>query len=98
MEYFAIFAAAVAASSAKMQIFFILLAGLLLLYVAMVFACLRELNRWGRDMDKRAARWERKHQEHMIASMMRREEHEEFMKRIDARGRSRPLRPRRSGP
>ncbi len=87
MEYVAIFAAAVAASSAKMQIFFILVAGLLLLYVAMVAAVLRELNRWGRDMDKRAARWERKHQEHMIASMMRREEHEKFMKRLDARRR-----------
>lgn len=87
MEYFAIFAAAVAASSTKMQIFFILIAGLALLYVAMVFACLRELNRWGRDMDKRAARWERKHQEHMIASMMRREEHEKLMKRLDARRR-----------
>ena len=87
MEHVAIFAAAVAASSTKMQIFFILLAGLLLLYVAMVAAVLRELNRWGRDMDKRAARWERKHQEHMIASMMRREEQEKFMKRLDARRR-----------
>ena len=35
MEYFAIFAAAVAASSTKMQIIFILLASLALLYVAM---------------------------------------------------------------
>ena len=91
MEYFAIFAAAVAASSTKMQIFFILIAGLALLYVAMVFACLRELNRWGRDMDKRAARWERKHQEHMIALEMdarrRREEHEKFMRRLNARRR-----------
>ncbi len=91
MEYVAIVAAAVAASSAKMQIFFILIAGLALLYLAMVAAVLRELNRWGRDMDKRAARWERKHQEHMIASMMderrRQEDHERFMKRLDARRR-----------
>ena len=91
MEYVAIFAAAVAASSTKMQIFFILVAGLLLLYVAMVAAVVRELNRWGRDMDKRAARWERKHQETMIALKMdarrRREEHERFMKRLNARWR-----------
>ena len=87
MEYFAIFAAAVAVSSSKMQIFFILVAGGLLLYVAMVAAVIRELNRWGRDMDKRAARGEREHQEYMIASMMRREEHEKFMKRLNARRR-----------
>ena len=91
MEYVAIFAAAVAASSAKMQIFFILLAGLALLYVAMVAAVIRELNRWGRDMDRRAARWEREHQEYMIASKMderrRWEDHERVMKRLDARGR-----------
>ena len=84
-----------------MQTFFILLAGLLL-YVAMVFACLRELNRWGRDMDRRAARREREHQEYMITSKMderrRWEDHERFMKRLDARGRSRPSRPRRAGP
>ncbi len=87
MEYFAIFAAAVAASSAKMQIFFILVGAGLLLYVAMVAAVVRELNRWGRDMDKRAARREREHQERMIASMMRREDRERFMKRLDARRR-----------
>ena len=98
MEHVAIVAAAVAASSTKMQIFFILVGAGMVLYVAMVAAVVRELNRWGRDMDKRAARWERKHQEHMIASMMRREDHERFMKRIDARGRSRPVRPRRAGP
>ena len=89
MEYFAIFAAAVAASSTKMQIIFILLAGLALLYVAMVFACLRELNRWGRDMDKRAARWEREHQEYMIALEMdarrRRKDHKKFMRRLNTR-------------
>ncbi len=87
MEYFAIFAAAVAASSSKMQIFFILLAGGMVLYVAMVAAALRELNRWGRDMDKRATRREREHQERMIASMMRRADHDKFMKRLDARRR-----------
>ena len=70
MEYFAIFAAAVAASSSKMQIFFILLATAMVLYVAMVAAVFRELHRWGRDMDKRAALREREHQEYMIASKM----------------------------
>ena len=87
MEYSAIFAAAVAASSSKMQIFFILVAGGLILYVAMVVAVFRELHRWGRDMNKRAALGEREHQERMIASMMRREDHERFMKRLDARRR-----------
>ncbi len=54
----------------------------------MVAAVLRELNRWGRDMDKRAARWEREHQEYMIALEMdarrRRKDHKKFMKRLDA--------------
>lgn len=81
-----------------MQIVVILLAGLILLYVAMVAAVLRELNRWGRDMDRRAARWEREHQQRMIASMVRRADHERYMKRLDARWRSRPPRPRRAGP
>ena len=71
-----------------LQIVLILLAGLALLYVAMVAAVLRELNRWGRDMDKRAARWEREHQEYMIALEMdarrRRKDHKKFMKRLDA--------------
>ena len=71
-----------------LQIVLILLAGLALLYVAMVAAVLRELNRWGRDMDKRAARWEREHQETMIALEMdarrRRKDHKKFMKRLDA--------------
>ncbi len=74
-----------------LQIVLILLAGLALLYVAMVAAVLRELNRWGRDMDKRAARWERKHQEYMIALEMdarrRWEDHERIMKRLNARRR-----------
>lgn len=91
MEYVAIVAAAVAASSAKMQIFFILVAGLLLLYVVLVAAVFRELHRWGRDMDKRAALRQREHQEYMIASKMderrRWEEHERVMKRLDARRR-----------
>ena len=91
MEYVAIFAAAVAASSAKMQIFFILVAGGLLLYVAMVLAALREINRWGRDMDKRAALRQREHREYMIASKMderrRQEEHERIMRRLNARRR-----------
>ena len=91
MEYFAIVAAAVAASSIKMQIFFILVAGGLLLYVAMVLAVLREINRWGRDMDKCAALRQREHREYMIASKMderrRWEEHERIMKRLNARGR-----------
>ena len=42
----------------------------MVLYVAMVAAVFRELNRWGRDMDRRAALGEREHQEYMIASKM----------------------------
>ena len=98
MEYFAIFAAAVAASSSKMQIFFnllaggmILVAGCLVLYVAMAVAVIRKLEAWGCDMDKRAALWEREHQEDMISLEMdarrRRKDHERFMKRLNARRR-----------
>ncbi len=91
MAYFAIFAAAAAASSSKMQIFFIIVAAGLVLYVAMVAAVIRELHKWGRNMEKRAARWEREHQEYMISfdldARRRREDHEEFMKRLNSRRR-----------
>lgn len=91
MAYFAIFAAAVAASSSKMQIFFIIVAAGMILYVAMVAAVIRELHKWGRDMDKRTARWEREHQEYMISfeldARRRQVEHEKFMKRLNARRR-----------
>ena len=63
-----------------MQAFFIILAAFLVLYVAMFAAVIRALNKWGRDMDERAALGERRHQEDIIASMMnqwrRREDHE----------------------
>ena len=98
MEDHAILTAAVAASSSKMQIFFVLLeiffiavAVGLVLYVAMVAAVVRELNKWGRDMDKRAALGEREHQERVIAfeldARRRAEDHERFMKRLNARRR-----------
>ena len=98
MEYFAIFAAAVAASSSKMQICFnllaggmILVAGCLVLYVAMVVAVVQKLEAWGRDMDKRAARWEREHQEYMISlekdARRWRKDRERFTKRLSARRR-----------
>ena len=69
----------------------ILVAGGLVLYVAMAAVVIRKLEAWGRDMDKRAARWEREHQERMIAFTMdarrRREDHERFMRRLNARRR-----------
>ena len=71
-----------------MQIFFILVAAGMVLYAVLVAAVFRELHRWGRDMDKRAALGEREHQERMIASKMdarrRREDHERFMRRLNA--------------
>ena len=74
-----------------MQVFFILVAAGMVLYVAMLVAVFREFHRLGRDMDKRAARWEREHQERMIASKMdarrRRKDHERFMRRLNARRR-----------
>ena len=91
MEYLAIFVAAVAASRSAMQIFFIAVAGSLVLYVALVAAVIRELHMWGRDMEKRAALWEREHQEYMIslkiAARRRREEHARPMKGLNARRR-----------
>ena len=63
MDCFAIFAAAMAASSSKTQMFFILVAGGLILNVLLAAAVLRELQRWGRDMDKGAARREHEHLE-----------------------------------
>ena len=74
-----------------MQIFFILVAAGMVLYVAVLVAVFRELHRLGRDMDKRAALGEREHQERMIASKMdarrRREDHDRFMRRLNARRR-----------
>jgi len=74
-----------------MQTFFIAVAVGLILYAVLVAAVVRELHRWGRDMDKRAARWEREHQERMIAFEMdarrRRKDHERSMKRLNARRR-----------
>ena len=91
MECFAIFAAAMAASSSKMRIFFILMAGSLILNVVLAAAVFRELQRWSRDMDKGAALWEREHREYVIASKMdeqrRWEDHDKFMKRLNARRR-----------
>ena len=74
-----------------MQIAFILMVAGMVLYVAMVAAVIRELNKWGRNMDKRAARGEREHQEYMISfelnARRRRAEHEELMKRLNSRRR-----------
>ena len=74
-----------------MQIFFIFLAAGMVLYIAMVVAAILKLEAWGRDMDKRAARREREHQEYMISfeldARRRRVEHEEFMKRLNSRWR-----------
>ena len=74
-----------------MQIAFILMAAGMVLYVVTVAAVFRELHRWGRDMDKRAARREREHQEYMISfeldARRRQAEHEEFMKRLNSRWR-----------
>ena len=74
-----------------MQIAFILMVAGMVLYVAMVAVAIRELHKWGRNMDKWAARRERKHQEYMISfeldARRRRVEHEEFMKRLNSRWR-----------
>ena len=74
-----------------MQIFFILVAVGLILYAVLVAAVIRELRKWGRDMDKRAALGEREHQERMVAfevdARRRRKDHERFMKRLNARRR-----------
>lgn len=88
MDCFAIFAAAMAVSSSKTQMFFILVAGGLILNVIPAAAVFRELQRWGRDMDKGAARREHEHQEYVIASKMderlRWEDHDKSMKHLNA--------------
>lgn len=74
-----------------MQIAFILMVAGMVLYVAMVAVAIRELHKWGRNMDKWAARREREHQEYMISfeldARRRQAEHEEFMKRLNSRRR-----------
>ena len=53
-----------------MQIFFIAVAVGLMLYAVLVAAVIRELHKWGRDIEKCAALGEREHQERMIAFEM----------------------------
>ena len=91
MEDHAIYTATLASSAAPVRTFLIIVAAGLVLYAVMVAAVIRELNKWGRDMEKRAARWERQHQEYMISleldARRHRVEHERWMRGLDARRR-----------
>ena len=74
-----------------MQIFLIAVAGGMVLHVAMLVALILKIEAWGRDMEKRSARREREHQEYMVSlkidARRRSEDHERFMKRLNARRR-----------
>ena len=91
MEEHAIFSATLASSAAPVRTFLIIVAAGLILYAVMVAAVLWKLHRWGRDMEERAALWERTHQEYMISlkidAWRRQEEHARWMKGLDARRR-----------
>ena len=91
MEDHAVHAATLASSTALVPIVLIILAAWVVLYLVMVAVVVRELHLWGRDMDKRAARWERQRQEYMISSELAarrcRVEHARRMRGFDARRR-----------
>ena len=91
MEYYAIFAAALASSAAGAErLFLVLLAGLAL-YAGLLAAVIREFRALDRRIERWAALEERRHQEYIIFLKMdarrRREDHEKFMKRLNARRR-----------
>ena len=78
--------------------FLTIVAVLLVVYVGMVVGVLRQLEAWGRRMEKSAAMHEREQQEYMIGRAMasrqrkedrrrQQEEHARRMKALDARQR-----------
>jgi len=91
MQDQAILAATLASSTAAVQALFIITAAWLVLYVVLVAAVIREIHKWGRYMEKRAARLERQHQEYMISSELdarrRRVELARLMRGLNARRR-----------
>jgi len=91
MEDQAIYSAALASSTEAVPTMRIILVAGLVLYVVLVAAVIRELHKWGRYMEKRAARLERQHQEYMISSELdarrRRVELARLMRGLNARRR-----------
>lgn len=91
MEDHALLAAALEASAAPARTFLVMVAAGSVLYLALLAAVIRELNKMDRDRDKRAASWEREHQEYMVDRRIdarRREvEHARRMRDLDARRR-----------
>ena len=91
MQDHEILAATLASSTAAVRALFIIMAAWLVLYVVLLAAVIREIHKWGRDMEKRAARLERQHQEYMISSELdarrRRVEHARLMRGLNARRR-----------
>lgn len=91
MEYYTIYSATQASSTALVPVVLIILAVGVVLYLVMVAVVIRELHLWGRDMDKRAARWERLHQEYMVSfeldARRSRMEHARRMRRLNTRRR-----------
>ena len=89
MEYYTIYSAPQASYTALVAVVLITLAAGVVLYVAAVAVVIRELLMWGRDMDKRAARLEREHQEYMVSSELdarrSRIEHAKRMRRLNTR-------------
>ena len=91
MEDHAIFAATLASSAAPVRTFLIIVAGGLVLHIAMLVAVMRKLHRWGRDMEERAALWERERQEYMVSQEIdarrREEDHARWLRGLNARRR-----------
>lgn len=91
MQDQAILAATLASSTAAVRAMFIITAVWLVLYVVLLAAVIREIHKWGRYMEKRAARLERQHQEYMISSELdarrRRVELARLMRGLNARRR-----------
>ena len=91
MQDHAAYSAALASSTEAVPTMLIILVAGLVLYFVLVAAVIREIHKWGRDMEKRAARLERQHQEYMISSELdarrRRLELARLMRGLNARRR-----------
>ena len=91
MEDQAIYSVTLASSTEAVPTMRIILVAGLVVYFVLLAAVIREIHKWGRDMEKRAARLERQHQEYMISSELdarrRRMELARLMRGLNARRR-----------
>ncbi|MCY3996653.1 MAG: hypothetical protein OXF07_10960 [Rhodobacter sp.] len=71
MEDHRVYSATLASFTVAVPTIPIILAAGIVLHVVMVAVVIREFHLWGRDMDKRATRWEREHQEYMVSRIGR---------------------------